>query len=202
MACHFFKRTNKTTVAVEAYTLGYFGDLVIGFKEQALGAVNADITQIIAAVRTNRAWATRRGLTSDYELPRNAAIVQERPSGTRLRVIANRDRSLLVLQTSRGEQATPFQVTTACDLAIEVIRAVPGLRWGAVDLVISGEVGTLAEGMSLNPRLSSANTVVAGSLDAVEGYLLSPSSAAGLRRTLPHEKVPPAPDPAPGPGHS
>ena len=60
----------------------------------------------------------------------------------------------------------------ACDTAVETIRAVPELRWGAVDLVMPKAPPDVSsprprwnvEGLSLDRKVSQDDVVVAGDI--------------------------------------
>lgn len=96
-------------------------------------------------------------------------IVQEQPSGHRLRVLAFRDGALAVTGEESDVAAVPR--VSAERLAVQAVRAVPQLRWGVVEIVVPADgddhlpPAGLVQGMSLTPRFSPADTVVAGDID-------------------------------------
>lgn len=96
-------------------------------------------------------------------------IVQTRPRGEEMLVLASPDGGLCVL----GEEvAEPSGIMEAVDVATKAVRAVPGLRWAFVSVIVRNNGSALVEGMSLNPKLKGDWRVIAGSLEGAFGALI------------------------------
>lgn len=90
--------------------------------------------------------------------------VQQRPSGTRWRVLAGRDRSYVQFLVDDSGSATQSDLGQRLieDLAVQAVRAFPELRWAGVDIVVPDDQSPVVEGMTLNPMLPSSMTLVKG----------------------------------------
>lgn len=97
--------------------------------------------------------------------------VQRRVPGMRLRLYCTRDEVLAVTvagdETVRPLSTADLQGIGSVGLA--AVRALPGLRWAAVDVVHrSGDVTgsrDLVEGLTITPKLGADDMLVAGDLD-------------------------------------
>ncbi|MGO1592867.1 MAG: hypothetical protein ACTHW1_01125, partial [Ancrocorticia sp.] len=100
--------------------------------------------------------------------------VQPVRPGTRLRILAGPDKCFAVLQTDTN---TLEQIDESVALASQAVRAIPGLRWAAVDVVLpktsSGETRPWVEGLSTDPVVSRVHRLVCGELDEFYEFLLS-----------------------------
>lgn len=101
--------------------------------------------------------------------------VQEIPKGTRLRVLSSGARCFAVL----GEQqADSRSIKRATREACRAVRAIPGLRWAAVDVVISehdGKTRPRVEGLSVTPQITAEDRLLAGELEGFYSYILGSS---------------------------
>lgn len=122
-------------------------------------------------------------------------LAQHAPSGERFRVFTSRARAIAVV-SSHPEGSYPAQASSITDTAVRAVRAIPGLRWAAVDLVLPSSRGSVpqVEGISLNPVLDVLDTVVAGSigdvLNTIAGEAIDVTGAADAKAVV----EPPADD--------
>lgn len=98
------------------------------------------------------------------------------PEGTRLRMVAMRDRVLAIIAPD-GQTPPDWRTTTAATtLALQAVQAVPQLRWAVVDVLIRarrfGRMRAVVESMTLQPAFSGNDTVIAGDLGSVYAMLL------------------------------
>ena len=103
-------------------------------------------------------------------------FVQEYKQGHRYRVIASETGALAVMASSSQELPSREQIDEVVRLAVGSVRALPQLRWAAVDVVMStGHDASegFVEGMTFRPMLVSNDLVVAGSLRDVFEMLLA-----------------------------
>jgi len=131
--------------------------------------------ETVVAVPADAGWIRSEVLPVE-ELPHRFSIdepriLQNRPSGTRVRVVARRERAMAAVSSDPDSNVDDRCMEVVGKLAVEAVRAVPELRWAVVDLVVrpqrikEGRRGAaLVEGLSLNPRLSQQDMVVAGDL--------------------------------------
>ena len=96
-------------------------------------------------------------------------LVQQHLTGTRMRVIATPTGPLAV---TSSEPISAAQLPQGTDLATRAVRAIPELRWAAVDIVITKRGRALVEGLSLNPSFGPEDLLIAGSLDDVWPLIL------------------------------
>lgn len=99
-------------------------------------------------------------------------LVQARPRGRRIRILASDRESWVATVNVREKRIEDEHFEIASRLAVEAVRAIPELRWAAVDLVIrpsalreGSRTGVLVEGLTMAPRFSSEDLVLAGNLD-------------------------------------
>lgn len=98
-------------------------------------------------------------------------LAQSSPEGPRFRVLASQERSWVV--TVGPDQLTliPEEVASASNVAIQAVRAVPELRWAAVDVVMlkrredSTSTSSFVEGMTIQPTYTTQDQIIAGSFD-------------------------------------
>lgn len=100
-------------------------------------------------------------------------LVQEYPAGRRYTVIASRAGALTVIARRTAQLTNVREIQGVAELAVDAVRAVPELRWGAVQLVVP-QIGTeaLVEGMTNRPVFSPGDYLVAGSFDEVTDLVL------------------------------
>lgn len=105
-------------------------------------------------------------------LPFQPTWVQARPSGRHLRVLATPDKAWVITEEAPRRTLSATEVEEASRVAVRAVRAVPELRWVAVDLILrrrrllDGRPDpVLVEGMSLTPRYSQDDHVMAGDFD-------------------------------------
>lgn len=130
----------------------------------------------IGLVPWDRGWSARRDpneteLTSAAERGNKSLnlLAQRAPDGERFRVFASRARTIAVVSAPGVATVSRAQVDALGDTAARAVRAIPGLRWAAVDIVLPAArpSAPLVEGLSLNPVLDVLDTVVAGSIGDV-----------------------------------
>lgn len=103
-----------------------------------------------------------------------AVIAQSRPNGNRLRVFATAGGAVLVTRPATERAPRPVLVEAACDVGAAAVRAVPELRWAAVDIVVKRPARlhrraprALVEGMTVEPAVSPGDRVVCGALSTL-----------------------------------
>ncbi|MGO2859777.1 MAG: hypothetical protein ACTIC1_01375 [Brevibacterium sp.] len=111
-------------------------------------------------------------IPTDIFAKKRSWYAQSRRPGLRFSVIASRDAVLVVLVQSAQDECNQDVLNKVTKLAVRAVRAVPQLRWGVVEIVHQQEldrsgrkVETMVEGITLNPTVSTADTVIAGSMD-------------------------------------
>lgn len=96
-------------------------------------------------------------------------LVQEYPAGHRYTVIASRSGALAVIGRRVAEAPVEAEVFyRIAERAVDAVRAVPELRWSAVQLVVpqmETEGDVLVEGMTADPIFSPGDYLLAGSLE-------------------------------------
>lgn len=97
---------------------------------------------------------------------RRSWLVQEYPAGRRFTVIASRGDALAVVGRRCAERVSESEVQRVAEVAVDAVRAVPELRWAAVQLVVP-QLGEepLVEGMTNRPVFSPGDYLVAGSFE-------------------------------------
>ncbi|OSM42109.1 hypothetical protein BCY76_016460 [Nesterenkonia sp. PF2B19] len=114
---------------------------------------------------------------------------QVRRAGVRLRIYAGRDRGWCVTRARSDDTALPEHVLEASvTAAVHAVRAIPELRWAAVDLVVpksqDGEwARPLVEGMASRPSLAGDHHVIAGSLREFVRWMASSAAENELAST-------------------
>lgn len=130
--------------------------------------------QLIAVpVREDWSTETKRVLRGDGDglTWESGWFVQSRVRGVRMRLYCMRD--AVVFATSRPEEdvvSLEYAVFESIGLAgLSAVRAIPGLRWAAVDVVVRprGVKGSrvLVEGLTVNPRLTADEVLIAGDIE-------------------------------------
>lgn len=106
---------------------------------------------------------------------------QARPRGRRLRALATREKSWVVTTDSGLRPLEEEYLTAAGRLAVHAIRAIPELRWAAVDLVVrpsrlkqARPGGVLIEGLTLEPQYAAKTQIIAGDFDAFSRWIIEP----------------------------
>lgn len=92
-------------------------------------------------------------------------IVQSRPVGSRFTVFATPLAGEAVF-TDRGARAAD-EVRTAVTVAVEAIRAVPGLRWAFVSVIVDETGNAFVEGLTRAPLFARSTSLIAGDLDSI-----------------------------------
>lgn len=105
--------------------------------------------------------------------------VQTRPPGVRLRVLATPDKSWVITSKQEPQPVSKASISAAGDLAVRAVRAVPELRWAAVDVLVrprrlqeSRPGGALIEGLTLVPKFAPEDEIIAGDFDAFAHRIL------------------------------
>lgn len=131
-------------------------------------------------------WGNRRSVIVESRearkllATRGTWVVQRYPAGTRMIVLATRTGTLAVLQRPDEAPVVPSTVAAACNVAVDAIRAIPELRWAAVD-IIAGNVGDVSEdssqvfveGVNINRDLSGEELIIAGDIEDVYNFMVS-----------------------------
>ncbi|QZY53121.1 hypothetical protein [Leucobacter tenebrionis] len=104
---------------------------------------------------------------------RHAWIAQMRPAGRRFLAIASPQEVLAVL----GESSLTYsELALLSSLAVRTVRAVPELRWSAVDIVVLEQptrFTQLVQGITVNPVITPSQKLLSGSLDDVLRFVLA-----------------------------
>jgi D-alanine-D-alanine ligase-like ATP-grasp enzyme/L-alanine-DL-glutamate epimerase-like enolase superfamily enzyme len=112
-----------------------------------------------------------------------AAYLESRPAGVRLRVLATHGEALAVLCDAETAATSPpgrDVVARAGEVARDAVRAVPELRWAAVDLVLPaapGDPAPAVERMTTDPTVDADDRLVAGGMAAFFEAVLPPELA-------------------------
>lgn len=95
-------------------------------------------------------------------------LAQRRSSGMHVRVVSSRDQALAILCGEPAFLPTPDQSRLISLTAIDAVRAIPGLPWAEVDLVVTNSVkaGIQVEGLSVQRNLAGFDYVCAGSIES------------------------------------
>lgn len=130
-------------------------------------------------------WAAGRTVSAgdsvgdDHFEVRRTWLVQVHPRGDRLRVFADNDKSSAVIRTSEESQVTDEELRRASEVAVHAVRAVPGLRWACVEVVLTdqasdGESGrdVLVEEITYRPTMNGEDRVIAGSIVSLAGMIV------------------------------
>lgn len=120
-------------------------------------------------VKRRNGWSDRKsGASIDWREARGG-ILQSRPKGRHLRVFASRQQMLAVLKGASSSAPSKRHIQQASRTAVESVRAVPGIRWAVVDVVVPAWLGSepKVEGLDIAGNVSGSEVVVAGSLELV-----------------------------------
>lgn len=105
--------------------------------------------------------------------------VQSRPGGERVRVLATTTKTWVVTAQAESPPLSETDINAASDLAVHAVRAVPELRWAAVDVLVDPRRtqenrlrGVLVEGLTHTPRFSNDEDVIAGDFDAFARHIV------------------------------
>lgn len=97
---------------------------------------------------------------------------QARPVGRRVRILATREKAWVVTAQSSQGRLSEEHIYAASRLAVRAVRAIPELRWAAVNVLIRPRLlangnpdGLLVEGLTLTPSYSPQDQVRAGDFD-------------------------------------
>lgn len=109
--------------------------------------------------------------------------VQARFQGSRLRVLSSSSKAYMISSRSYSHSLTEETLSAASELAVQAVRAIPELRWAAVDILVRQKRlqdgrggGLIVEGMTLVPRFAEQDCVIAGSVDEFFEYLIPSAS--------------------------
>lgn len=105
--------------------------------------------------------------------------VQEKPRGMRLVIVATPLKSVLSLQSMHEPEVSSSLASAANDLAVRAVRAIPELRWAAVDVVLpdgltATQENLVVEGLRRDFAIESGDRVVSGSIEQVADQIYSP----------------------------
>jgi D-alanine-D-alanine ligase-like ATP-grasp enzyme len=122
-----------------------------------------------------------RGPASEYLTEKEALerttlpgrmLVQARPKGYRLRILATSEQPRVVISQNGRNITDEAHIHAAGRRAVEAVRAIPELRWAAVDVVVRPKAfregrdsGVMVEGLSMLPKVSSEDYIVAGDFE-------------------------------------
>ncbi|WP_261623354.1 ATP-grasp domain-containing protein [Nesterenkonia marinintestina] len=134
----------------------------------------------VALVPRETAWGSQeaRFLSRDEALTVDSlnerSWIQAVPSGHHYRVLAMMNKAWLVTGSAGQSQQSPTSALDAASrAAVQAVRAVPELRWAAVDVVVRpgrNDQGlperALVEGLAQRPEFSADDVVLAGDVDA------------------------------------
>ncbi|WP_225973305.1 acetate--CoA ligase family protein [Nesterenkonia natronophila] len=98
--------------------------------------------------------------------------VQARPPGWRVRILATPTGGWVVTTKDLQRSLNATLLRKATNAAVKAVRAIPELRWAAVDLVLRPKRveanrvgGVLVEGLMQQPRYTTSDHVIAGDFD-------------------------------------
>lgn len=134
----------------------------------------------LVIIPRNLGWVARTlyqpGLNPRRSDPTTRSLAQRVMGGNRLRVFSSRDRCLAFLSQNEEFVLTSSQAAEVGELAIQAVRAIPGLPWAQVDVVVRhpGSGRTLVEGMSTQRSLEDFGYLYGGSLDLVLEEIVGP----------------------------
>lgn len=106
-------------------------------------------------------------------------LVQEYAAGQRYTVVASRRDALVVIARRSSDRVTEEFVDQLSTRAVDAVRAVPELRWGAVQLVVpqlGNKGGILVEGMTHRPVFSPGDHLLAGSFEGFTNLVMEGAS--------------------------
>lgn len=112
----------------------------------------------------------------ELETIRPGTLVQTYRRGTRMRVLASQSAAFAVL-AAQYESVVETAIARASERAVSAVRALPELRWAAVYVLVLPSGNCLVEGLSLNPRFTGHDVVVAGDVDEFFTWIVEDSSA-------------------------
>lgn len=143
----------------------------------------------IVIVPWAQGWGARRFPTETELSPGEVAgdaslnvLAQRRPEGQRFRVFASRARSLSVLAEGPPIAGSNVSIAHVGKAAVEAVRAVPGLRWAAVDIVLPKTVHSapLVEGLRMEASFDGNEVVLAGSMQTTFDTIADEEMAVGV----------------------
>lgn len=103
-------------------------------------------------------------------------LLQEYPAGRRYTVIASRGRALVVIGRRTSDLGNEEVVRKLSERAVDAVRAVPELRWGAVQLVVpqlNADEDILVEGITHRSVFSRGDYLLAGSFEDFADLVLA-----------------------------
>jgi D-alanine-D-alanine ligase-like ATP-grasp enzyme len=130
----------------------------------------------IALVPRDRGWSGRdlyQGSAAKSNLlsgeSRVKVLAQQVVPGAHLQIFAARSRVMAIISADSKFTLTAEQIQHAGLVATNAVRAIPGLPWASVDVVIpaSHHRPIMVEGMTVTPRASEFGYLCAGSVEAL-----------------------------------
>lgn len=118
--------------------------------------------------------------------------VQARPRGQSVRVLASREKSWVVITGASTPPLSQASLIAASNLAVHAVRAVPELRWAAVDVLVRPwrtrknrpSSALLVEGLTRAPVFATDDQIVAGGFDAFVRWVAEPRCSHGITRVI------------------
>lgn len=108
---------------------------------------------------------------SKVSLPKSM-WAQTRLRGRRIRFLATQDKAWVATAKNSRSQLEAKHMVSAGQLAVKAVRAVPELRWACVDVLVRPSRiragltdGLLVEGLTLAPKYSTGDRIIAGNID-------------------------------------
>lgn len=126
--------------------------------------------------RNGRFLPPRARVSRDSLAGRKSWVVQEYPAGRRYTVIASRSQAVVVVGRRSSGLLSDGELQRIVSRAVEAVRAVPQLRWSAVQLVapqMASRLEIRVEGMTNSPVFSRGDYLLAGSFDDFADLVLN-----------------------------
>jgi len=121
-----------------------------------------------------------------------AWVIQRQLSGRRLRLYCTRQKVWAVTAVEPLlDVLSDADLTRAAELSLRAVRAIPGLRWAAVDTVVwdrrgsdNGDRIVLVEGVTVTPMLQADDFLVGGDLSAFFDWIAGIDRGADRKQSL------------------
>lgn len=126
----------------------------------------------LVLVSRERGWAGREHYAADSRSSvvktTSRMLAQQVSPGIHVRAFASRNRCMAILSGDPRFLPTPDQAKKISMIAIDAVRAIPGLPWAEVDVAIpEGPDGVMTvEGMSVQRHISGFTYLCAGSMES------------------------------------
>ena len=115
----------------------------------------------------------------DLESLSGRTWVQARPAGRRVRILATPEKVWAITSETDSRPLADDLTAAAGEMAVEAVRAIPELRWAAVDTLIRQSRirdgrpnGVLVEGLTDQPTYSTHTRLLAGDFDIFFHHLI------------------------------